>query len=187
MGFQPAFFDGVNALSYEHQDADGHEQPQSWDHLGTLFVHARWQTRHGKPLLAHEDVAQAAQTAIATRARELRCRTLAIGFRPDHLHVVFAFPASQPINRLALTTMDAAARAVARALVVAQDTHVAEEAVWDRHFGLHTVGPETVSEAVSYVACQAEHHERGTLRAQWEAASHTRPSQGRRRPANPDL
>ena len=154
-------------------------------HLGTLFIHARWQTRHEKPLLVHEDVTQAAQTAIVTRARELRCRTLAVGFRPDHLHVVFAFPASLPINKLAMTAMDAAAHAVARALAVAGETRVAETAVWDRHFGLHTVGPETIAEAVSYVACQAEHHAQGTLRPQWETASHARPAGQRRQPSMP--
>ncbi|MDQ2688410.1 MAG: transposase [Armatimonadota bacterium] len=175
-------------MSYEPETPDEPEildevqTPEIPAHLGTLFLHVRWQTRHDKPLLAHEDVAQAAQTAIVTRARELRCRTLAVGFRPDHLHVVFAFPASLPINRLAMTAMDAAARAIARALAMAGETHIAESAVWDRHFGLHTVGPETVTEAVSYVSCQAEHHAKGTLRTQWETPSHTRPAKERRPP-----
>lgn len=171
---------GTHALSNEPETASAERGMPA--HLGTLFVHARWQTRHGEPLLADEDVTQAAQTAIVTRARELRCRTLAVGFRPDHLHVVFAFPASMPINRLASTAMDAAAHAISRALAIAEGAQLDETAVWDRHFGLHTVGPETVADAVSYVARQAEHHAQGTLRPQWEAASHTRPSQERRQP-----
>ena len=43
-------------------------------------------------MLAEPDVAQAAETALRCRARQHRCRVLALGGGDDHLHVVFSFP-----------------------------------------------------------------------------------------------
>lgn len=149
---------------------------------GTLFVHARWQTWQRKPLLADEDIAQAAQTALVTRTRELRCRTLAVGFMPDHVHAVFAFPASLPLSKLAQVATDASARAVARALSLSRPSQVADGDVWDRRFGLHTVGPESLDDAVSYVTEQAERHRTGDLRPHWEDAAHESTAIGTPRP-----
>ena len=81
-----------------------------------LFVHLRLETRGAVPYLADPDVAQAAETVLGSRARQQRCRVLAIGSGGDHLHAVFSSPLSMPLNQLIRQMQHASGEAAARAL-----------------------------------------------------------------------
>ncbi|MBV9851731.1 MAG: transposase [Armatimonadetes bacterium] len=135
-----------------------------------LFVHLRLETVGTAPWLADEDVAQAALTAVTARAKEHRCRVLAVGNAVDHLHAVLRFPASLPLNLLARVVREASAQAVARALQVLGEADAAPEAVWSRHHALDTLSATDVAAVAAYVHCHPQSHAPDTLRPEWERA-----------------
>ncbi len=79
-----------------------------------LFVYISWKTRGGKPLLADDQVRQAAYLAITKRTRTQLCRVLAISGTCTQVHAVFRFPASLAISQIGRTAMQAAGKSVAQ-------------------------------------------------------------------------
>ena len=133
-----------------------------------LFVHLRLETRGAAPWMADPDVAQAAETALASRARQHRCRVLAIGSGDDHLHVVFSFPASMPLNRLIRLMRLVSGEAAARALTISGGPGVPPEGVWDCRYRLDTLSQSDVAGLVVYVCRHPNVHAGGAVQPEHE-------------------
>lgn len=116
-----------------------------------VFVHLRLETLQSAAWLGDPDVAQAAQTALASRARLYRCRVFALGGGADHLHVVFSFPPSMPLNQLIRQLRQAAGQAVVRGLLIRGVPDVLPEAVWSGRYQMDSVSECDLAGLVAYI------------------------------------
>ena len=133
-----------------------------------LFVHLRLETRGTAPWMANPDVAQAAETVLAMRARQHRCRVLAIGSGDDHLHVVFSFPASMPLNQLIRLMQHVSGAAAARALMIQGVPDVPPETIWSGRYQLDTLSQGDVAGLVAYVCRHPSVHAAGAAQPEYE-------------------
>ena len=103
------------------------------------------------------------------RARQQRCRVLAVGSGEDHLHAVLSFPASMPLNQLIRQMRQASGEAAARALMIQGVPDVTPEAVWSGRYQLDTLSQGDVASLVAYVCRHpAVHAEGGTVLPEYE-------------------
>lgn len=156
--------------------------------MGTaaLFVHLRLETRECAPWLAHQDVAQATQMALAARARLHRCRVLAVGGDDDHLHAVLSFPESLPLNTLIRQMQQVSGQAAAQALAVLGETDLSPERVWSGRYQMDTLSESDVPSLVDYICQHPDVHAQGQARPDQERADEGSPA-GLSRPAWPVL
>jgi len=126
-----------------------------------LFVHVKWETRNGEPLLCDEDIRQAAYAAAKCCARTHRCHTLALGGQADHIHAIFEFPASLSISTLAKLTMQASGEAVARFLTFMRERPVATDAVWEPGYSRRTLNESDLPQVIASIEQQAARHAQG--------------------------
>ena len=118
--------------------------------------------------MADPDVAQAAETALASRARQHRCRVLAVGSGDDHLHAVFSFPASMPLNQLIRQMQQVSGDAAARALTISGGPGVPPEGVWNCRHKLDTLSQTDVAGLVAYICQHPVIHSVGPVQPEYE-------------------
>ena len=154
--------------------------------MGTaaLFVHLRLETWECAPWLAHDDVAQATQMALAARARLHRCRVLAVGCGDDHLHAVLSFPESLPLNTLIRQMQQVSGQAAAQALAVLGETGVTPDRVWSRRYQMDTLSESDVPSLIDYICRHPDGHTRGQAQPEQARAAEDSPP-GQPRPAWP--
>lgn len=133
-----------------------------------LFVHLRLETAGAAPWLADEDVAQAARTALAARARLYRCRVLAVGSGDDHLHTILRFPASMPLNQLIHQMQQVSGRAAAHLLTIRAGQDAMPNSLWSGRYQLDTLSECDVAGLIAYVGQHPDIHARGEARPERE-------------------
>jgi len=124
-----------------------------------LFVYVSWQTRGHKPLLADDQIQQAAYQAIGTRARLQLCRLLAIAGTETRIHTVFRFPASLPVSQLARISMEAAEEAISRLHGIIHARPRTLYSVWERDYVIKTLSTADISQAGDFLQRQLQEAE----------------------------
>ena len=120
-----------------------------------LFVHISCRTQDGKPLLADDEVRQAAHLAVRTCIRTLRCRVLALRGTCNQLDVVVQFPASVPVSQIARCAMQAAGESVSHLMGTAHSHRRDTVLLWERHYTTCTLSAGEAAEAEAYLCRQA--------------------------------
>ncbi len=129
-----------------------------------LFVYISWKTHEGKPLLADDQIRQAALLAITNRTRTQFCHVLAINATCNQVHVVFRFPASLAVSHIACMAKNAAYQSVSQISDTLCTLRPDSAFLWERQFTSHTLNACEAAEAQTYLQRQiSELKERQTV------------------------
>jgi putative transposase len=122
------------------------------------FYHLVWGTRHREPLIsvAREDLIQ---RSIRSQSHDGRALIHAIGFMPDHIHVVASIPPA-----IAVSTLVGRMKGASSHLVNSLEGSIGAFG-WQPEFGMVTFGEKSLDLVKMYVLNQKQRHTSGTL---WE-------------------
>ena len=144
-----------------------------------LYAHIHWHTFEDAPLLADAEVTEAVHRAIQSRARMYRCRVLAVGGLATHRHVIVKFTASVPLAVIANALMNSAEVAVLQTYQMLRGEHLPADRVWDEEYGIQTLAPANLTEALDYIDHQSLYHAAEETRRTWEAVDTPREKHSR--------
>jgi REP element-mobilizing transposase RayT len=145
------------------------EMPRLWPMLGshsvsTLGVHPVWSTAARQPTLA-PDVDQPLSEFLASKARELGCRAMAVGNADDHLHIVVQYPSTLAVAELARRLKGASSR---QAHVM---TWMSTPLRWQAGYWAESIGAHQLDPLCQYVPTQRSRHASPTEPAEpWQHA-----------------
>lgn len=121
-----------------------------------LFYHFVWTTKSREHLIV-PGLEHTIQRSMQTTANELGIIVQAVGFMPDHIHVVASIPPKLAISDVAKRLKGASSRAVTLA-------HPEVGFSWQEGFGVISVSERAVPVVIEYVKNQKDHHARGSFR-----------------------
>ena len=119
-----------------------------------LFVYLAWDTRGGLPVLASEELRQAAYLAITTRTRSRFCHILAIGGTAGRIQFIAQIPPSLSVFDVARMAQEASGLAVAHQSETYQGRPISRDHIWDRDFLTHTLRKMDAADAEVYLRQQ---------------------------------
>lgn len=127
-----------------------------------VFLHLVWATDGRRPLL-HPTLEAGVHDLVRTKCRQLRCRVLAVGGMPDHVHLLVELHPTVSVAALAKEVKGASSHAAAHLLRAGPSFR------WQTGYGAFSVSHRDVPRATTYVLHQKEHHASGTLSSALEA------------------
>ena len=119
-----------------------------------LFVYLAWDTRDGLPVLASEELRQAAYRAIMTRIRSRFCHVLAIGGTAGCIQLVAQIPPSLSVSDVARMAQEASGLAIAHQSETFHGRPISRDHLWDRGFLTHTLHQSEAADAEVYLKQQ---------------------------------
>jgi len=119
-----------------------------------LFAHVSWITLTRKPILACDEMRQAAYEAVKTCTRSHLCRVLAIGGSDTQIHLIVSFPASLPVSQIARISMQASSDSISQLYLMLHAHRMDTNYVWDRNFTAQTLGPIEAADAQAFLQKQ---------------------------------
>ncbi len=119
-----------------------------------LFVYLAWDTRGGLPVLASEELRQAAYRAIMTRIRSRLCHVLAIGGTAERIQLVVQLPPSLSVSDVVRMAQEAGGSAVAHQSETFHGRPISRDHLWDRGFLTHTLPQTDAADAETYLRQQ---------------------------------
>ena len=128
----------------------------------TVFVHFVWATWDRLPLLT-TDVQQQAYRVIGAKCGELGAEMIALGGIEDHVHLLVRLPATISIAEFVKHIKGASGHLLAQ-----QGAPKERFFKWQGAYGAFSVSPRALPEVAEYIKRQREHHNAGTLIAEWE-------------------
>jgi putative transposase len=128
-----------------------------------LPVHFVWATWDRLPLIteAHE---RRLHRQITVISEECRCKVLAVGGMPDHVHVLLAMPSTITVGDLMKRIKGGSSRFMSETLTPG------EWFAWQGSYGATAVCETARQRTIDYIANQKQHHADGTL---WPNAEKT--------------
>jgi len=126
-----------------------------------LYLHLVWATWDRLPLIT-EAVQARIYAAIAEKCREFRCVPLAIGGRPDHVHLLIRFHTTTAIATLVKEVKGSSSHLVTHEITPGQFFK------WQGAYGAFTLRKDEAPIVKEYIDQQKEHHAAGSLRDEWE-------------------
>ena len=127
-----------------------------------MYVHLMWKTWDHLPLIT-PDVRAHVYPILLHKAKELGCSALALGGVEDHVHMLVSFPATACLSEILKGVKGASSRA-------AQLEWPNRFFKWQGSYGAVTVAPSGIPAVIGYIERQEEHHRRGDLDTELEAA-----------------
>jgi REP element-mobilizing transposase RayT len=125
--------------------------------LWRLYYHLVWATKERHPLITPH-IEQELYGYIVGKAHALECITHAIGGIEDHLHLVTSIPPKLSIADFVQNIKGSSAHHLNHGRYMSQTKFV-----WQRGYGVFSLGSKQLAEAVAYVLDQKMHHQRGTV------------------------
>lgn len=126
-----------------------------------LYYHIVWGTHQREPLLVGE-VERQVYGALLSKSEELGIIVHAIGNVEDHIHLVVSIPPKTAIASCIRHLKGSSAYYVNR-------LHSASKSfAWQDGYGVLSFGERSLSQIVSYVRNQKEHHRHSTIIALYE-------------------
>lgn len=126
-----------------------------------IFVHLVWSTTGRLPLLTRE-IEAAAHACIASKCRQLRCRPVAIGGMPDHVHLLAELHPAISVAMLAKEIKGASSYHINHSTIA--DTPFS----WSAGYGAFSVSRRHVADVASYVTTQKARHAASKLSVELE-------------------
>lgn len=125
------------------------------------YYHLVWTTA-GRALLLTPVVEEQVFRAIVATAGRLGGTVHAVNGTADHVHVVASVPPTVALFRFVGQLKGSSAH------LVNHTTHSDTPLIWERGYGLFTLGPRQLDRVVAYVRSQKQHHANGTATAALE-------------------
>jgi putative transposase len=126
-----------------------------------VYLHLVWATYERLPLLTPE-IERAVYRCIESEATRLKCKVLAIGGMPDHVHLAVQLPATIEYSRLMNQIKGVSSHFV-------HDQLPGHEGFkWQSGYGAYSVDPDRLDTVISYINHQKDHHTNNTLCPIWE-------------------
>ena len=119
-----------------------------------LYLHCVWATWDRRPLITPA-LEPAIYAAIHAKCNALQCACLAIGGRPDHLHVLVRLHPTLSVSNLLKEIKGSSSHLM---------THTArpgEFFKWQGAYGAFTVSKPEAAQVIAYIEHQKEHHAGG--------------------------
>jgi putative transposase len=126
-------------------------------------VHFVWATHDRLPLVA-TTIESRVYDYIAAVCRDNRCRVIAIGGMPDHIHLLAGLSATMTMSKLIKDIKGGSSR------FISEQCTPGEWFAWQAHYAAFAVSPTHVAKVAAYIGNQKRHHAEGTL---WPAAEQT--------------
>lgn len=121
------------------------------DSYTRLFVHLIWATCSRSPILT-SDVRRVLDPYLRVKAESLRCRVLALGGMPDHLHVLVRMHPATSVARLAQELKGASAYHINHLV------RPADRLKWQGGYGAITCWERDASVVIRYIETQRARH-----------------------------
>jgi len=119
-----------------------------------LFYHLVWATKNREPLIG-ETVEAAIVQSIRMTTADLDLVLQAVGFMPDHMHLLVGIPPKISVAEAIKRLKGASSRAVNNL----PDRKVRGATfAWQAEYGAHSVGERGLQTAIDYVANQKTRH-----------------------------
>lgn len=126
-----------------------------------LFLHLVWATAGRQGLLTPEVEADV-HACIASKCRQLRCRPIAVGGMPDHVHLLIELHPTVSVAVLAKEVKGASSYRMTHVLAPSQAF------MWQGGYGAFTLRGHDLRVVASYIRNQQRHHTEGSLLADLE-------------------
>ena len=126
-----------------------------------VYLHLILSTHQRLPLLTPE-IERDVYRCIEHEATRLKCKVLAIGGMPDHVHLAIKLPAVVDYARFMNQIKGVSSHFVHDQL----PEH--EGFKWQSGYAAYSVDPERLDVVISYINRQKEHHADQTLHPEWE-------------------
>lgn len=126
-----------------------------------LYVHYIWATRNRTPSISEEQEAELS-LAVEYESDRIGVKPMAIGFMPDHMHVLILLPATMPVEQYVRNIKQTVSRYINRNLTGSQIFR------WEDSYKAMTVSPWDAADIMDYIRNQKEYHHEGTIRLQHE-------------------
>ena len=125
-----------------------------------IYLHFVWTTKK-RAMWVTPDIERRIYRCIGSQVVKCKCRMLAIGGMPDHVHVVSALNSTTSVAFLAQKMKGISA-------LLANEQLGFEGAFdWQDNYAAFSVGNE-LDAVLNYVRCQKQHHATGDLWTEWE-------------------
>jgi len=121
------------------------------------YCHLVWGTKYREPLIAG-DREEIIRQSIALKARDFETLIHAIGFMPEHIHLVISIP-----PKIAPSDFVHDAKGLASRNVNRESAEDLGHFSWQKEFGLISFGERSLPDIVRYVENQKKHHYEGQL------------------------
>ncbi len=119
-----------------------------------LFYHLVWATKNREPLIGAAEEAAVTRSITMTIA-DLELVPRAIGFMPDHMHLVVGIPPKLAVADVVKRLKGASSHAVND---LPNWKPSGRTFSWQSEYGAHTVGERGLQTAIDYVLSQKERH-----------------------------
>ncbi len=126
-----------------------------------LYLHCVWATWERQPLIT-EEIQQTIYSAIRKQCTDLRCKVIAIGGIPDHIHLLIDFPATLTISELIGKAKGSSSH------LITHEIKPGNFFKWQGGYGAFTVSHRHVNQVANYIRNQAQHHGQKNLVSDWE-------------------
>jgi putative transposase len=142
-------------------DNDGGSAGLKRQSKAEIFLHLVWATRLREPRITGE-WERTVHRCIEAEARRLGCVVLALNGMPDHLHLLVEIPTKLSAAELAQQVKGVSSRLLNEQLPL----HDAFR--WQEAYGAFSVSRSHLKRVIAYVETQKEHHQAGSVWAEWE-------------------
>ena len=133
-----------------------------------VFVHLVWATRQRHPL-PDAAIEPAVHDAVAAACQQLKCRPMAVGGMPDHIHILVALHPTVSLATVVGRAKGSSSHLVSSVLLPSAPFQ------WQSNYGAFSVSPRGVAAVVAYIRNKKQYHADGTLIASLEATDSSRP------------
>ena len=125
--------------------------------LWRLYYHLVWATKERLPLIT-SDIEPQLYGYIIGKAHALGCITHAIGGIEDHIHNMVSVPPKLSVAEFVKNIKGSSAHYINYG-----DFDCPSKFVWQRGYGVFSLGGKQLDRAVEYVRNQKQHHQEGTI------------------------
>ncbi len=129
-----------------------------------VFVHYVWTTKN-RAFLIEPHMERLLSRVIGHEIIRLKCKPLALGVLPDHVHVAVKMHSTVAIASLAQSMKGVSSK------MLATQFNLGGAFDWQDRYGAFSIGRgEELARVLAYVRNQKEHHARGDVWDEWEEA-----------------
>lgn len=133
-----------------------------------LFVHMVWSTHHRRPLIV-PSIRVDLYACLEDRGDRVKCRVLAVGGMPDHVHVAVRLHQTVSVSKLAQELKGGSSYEMGRV-----QRYASTRLAWQEGYGAFSFAENDLATVVRYIRTQPDRHARGgSLVREWEVPETT--------------
>ena len=126
-----------------------------------LYIHIVWTTKNREPLI-QPDIEAPIYRCIGNEVHKLKCRVLALGGMPDHVHLLVSITATTNLDHLMNQVKGVSSHMANDSLVSGKNFS------WQRGYGAFSIGRNLIKTVTAYIQNQKQRHHSNELWPEWE-------------------